>query len=84
MRSFQSLERIWNACCATAPGRPSRWRRLREIDAEHLVYESVKPGASGNVSMMLTPLELIERLAAPTSLPPRRLFNHRKQPFVCP
>ena len=38
--------------------------RLREIDAEHLVYESVKPGAGGSGSLMLTPLELIERLAA--------------------
>jgi hypothetical protein len=27
---------------------------LREIDAEHLVYESVKPGARGGVSPMLT------------------------------
>jgi hypothetical protein len=40
------------------------WRRgLCEIDAEHLVYESVKPGAGGSVSLMRTPLELIERLA---------------------
>jgi hypothetical protein len=28
--------------------------RLREIDPEHLVYESDKPGASGSVSLMLT------------------------------
>ena len=38
--------------------------RLRQIDAEHLVYESVKPGPGGSVSLLLTPLELIERLAA--------------------
>jgi hypothetical protein len=44
--------------------------RLREIDAEHLVYESVKPGAGGSVSLMLTPLELIERLVVP--IPPSR------------
>ncbi len=29
--------------------------RLREIDAEHRVYESVKPGPGGSVSLMLTP-----------------------------
>ena len=49
--------------------------RLREIDAEHLVYESVKPGARGIVSLMLTPLELIERLAA--LIPPPRRYRHR-------
>ena len=38
--------------------------RLRQIDAEHRVYESVKPGPGGSVSLLLTPLELIERLAA--------------------
>jgi hypothetical protein len=30
---------------------------LREIDAEHLVYESVKPGPGGSVSLILTPLD---------------------------
>ena len=37
--------------------------RPRDIDAEHLVYESIKPGVGGRVSQMLSPLELIERLA---------------------
>jgi hypothetical protein len=37
---------------------------LREIDAEHRVYESVKPGPSGSVSLMLTPMEMLDRLAA--------------------
>ncbi len=39
--------------------------RLREVDPEHLVYESVKPGPGGSVTLMLTPLELLDRLAAP-------------------
>jgi hypothetical protein len=55
----------WSACCATA----FALERLREIDAEHLVYESVTPGAGGNFSLMLSLLELIDRLAALTSLP---------------
>jgi len=43
---------------------------LREIDAEHLVYESVKPGARGSVSPILTPLQLIERRRLdPTATP---------------
>ena len=49
--------------------------RLREIDAGHLVYESVKPGSGGSLSVMLTPLELIERLAA--LIPPPRRHRHR-------
>jgi len=48
---------------------------LREIDAEHLVYESIKRSPGGSISLMLTPLELIEREAAliPPSRRPLRL-----------
>ena len=56
----QGLERLLRYCARPA----FALERLREIDAERLVYESVKPGAGGSVSLMLTPLELIERLAA--------------------
>lgn len=44
------------------------------IDPEHLVYasESVKPGPGGSVSLMLTPMQLLDRLAALTP-PPRPL-----------
>lgn len=49
--------------------------RLRQIDPEHLVYESIKPGPSGSISLLLTPLELIERLAA--LIPPPRRHRHR-------
>ena len=57
------LERLLRYCARPA----FALERLSEIDAEHLVYESVKPGEGGNVSLMLTPLELIERLASPDS-----------------
>ncbi len=50
--------------------------RLREIDAEPLVYESVKPGPGGSVSLMLTPMELLDRLTA--LIPPPRRHRHRK------
>ena len=56
----QGLERLLRYCARPA----FALERLREIDAEHLVYESVKPGAGGSVSLMLTPLELIERVEA--------------------
>jgi hypothetical protein len=60
------LERLLRYCVRPA----FALERLREIDAEHLVHESVKPGPGGSVSLMLTPLELIERLAA--LIPPPR------------
>lgn len=40
------------------------FERLRQIDPEHLVYESLKPGPGGRVSPLMTPLKLIDRLAA--------------------
>ena len=38
--------------------------RLRELDPEHLLYESTKPGPGGNGSRLLTPLEPLDRIAA--------------------
>jgi len=49
--------------------------RLRQIDPEHLVCESIKPGPGGSVSLLLTPLKLIERLAP--LIPPPRLAPAR-------
>ena len=61
------LERLLRYCArpAFAP------ERLREIDPEHLVYESVKPGPGGIVCLMPTPMQLLDRLAALIP-PPRR------------
>ena len=72
------LERLLRYCARPA----FALERLREIDAERLVYESVKPGAGGSVSLMLTPLELIERLAALIA-PPRR-HRHRYYGVLAP
>jgi hypothetical protein len=67
----QGLERLLRYCARPA----FALERLREIDAEHLVYESIKPGPGGSVSLMLTPLERIERLAV--LIPPPRRHRHR-------
>ena len=49
--------------------------RLHEVDSERLRYDSAKPGPGGNSPLLLTPLELIDRLAA-LVLPPR-IHRHR-------
>ena len=49
--------------------------RLRELDPERVLYESTKPGPDGNGSLLLTPLELLDRLAA--LVPPPRIHRHR-------
>jgi len=54
--------------------------RFRSGDV--LVYESVKPGPGGSVSLMLTPLELIERLAV--LIPPPRRPPHRYYCVLAP
>jgi hypothetical protein len=49
---------------------------------DQAVYESIKPGPSGSVSLMLTPLELIGRLAA--LIPPPRRHRHRYYGVLAP
>lgn len=67
----QGLERLLRYCARPAFAQ----ERLRQIDPEHLVYESPKPGPGGRVSQILTPLELMDRLAA--LIPPPRRHRHR-------
>jgi Arc/MetJ family transcription regulator len=69
----QGLERLLRYCARPAFAQ----ERLRQIDAEHLVYESPKPGPGGRVSQILTPLELMDRLAA--LIPPPRRHRHRSR-----
>jgi hypothetical protein len=64
-------ERLLRYCA-----RPSfALERLRELDGEHLLYESTKPGPGGTGPLVLTPLELIDRIAA--LVPPPRIHRHR-------
>jgi hypothetical protein len=72
------LERLLRYCARPA----FALERLREIDPEHLVYESVKPGPGGSVSLMLTPMQLLDRLAA--LIPPPRKHRHRYYGALAP
>ena len=74
----QGLERLLRYCARPA----FALERLREIDAEHLIYESVKPGPGGSVTLLLTRLELIKRLAA--LIPPPRRHRHRYYGMLAP
>ena len=49
--------------------------RLRELDPEHLLYESTKQGPGGTDPLILAPLQLLDRLAA--LVPPPRVHRHR-------
>lgn len=74
----QGLERLLRYCARPAFAQ----ERLRQIDAEHLVYESPKPGPGGRVSQILTPQELMDRLAA--LIPPPRRHRHRYYGVLAP
>ena len=49
--------------------------RLLELAPERVLYDGTKPGRGGNGPLLLTPLELLDRLAA--LVPPPRVHRHR-------
>jgi len=54
---------------------PFALERLHEVAPERLRYERTKPGPVGSGPLLLTPLELLDRLAA--LVPPPRIHRHR-------
>jgi len=74
----QGLERLLRYCARPA----FTLERLRQIDPERLVYESNKPGTGGKVSVLLTPHQLLDRLAALIPLP--RRHRHRYYGVLAP
>ena len=65
------LERLVRYCARP----PFALERLEASGADRLVYHLPKPGPDGRTGLILTPLELIDRLAA--LIPPPRLHRHR-------
>jgi hypothetical protein len=54
---------------------PFALERLRQLDGEHLRYDHPKSGPGGSGPQLLTPLELLDRLAA--VVPPPHVHRHR-------
>jgi hypothetical protein len=73
-----SLERLLRYCARP----PFALERLALRDAEHVGYRLPKPRRDGATALTLTPLELIDHLAA--LLPPPRLHRHRSHGVLAP
>lgn len=56
----QGLERLLRYCARP----PFAAERLEELDAQRLIYHLPKPGPAGKTQLILSPLELIGRIAA--------------------
>jgi len=72
------LERLLRYC---ARG-PFAAERLEELDQHRLIYHLPKPGTDGRTQLILSPLELIERIAA--LVPPPRQHRHRYYGVLAP
>ncbi len=72
------LERLLRYCARP----PFALERLEATGTDRLVYHLPKPGPDGRTDLTLTPLELIDRLAA--LIPPTRLHRHRYHGVLAP
>ena len=72
------LERLLRYCARP----PFALEHLQQRDPEHLVYHSPKPRPDAPGDLVLTPLELIERIAA--LVPPPRAHRHRYYGVLAP
>ena len=64
----------WSGCYATRARPPFALERLEQLGHDQLVYRSPKPQPNGRTELRVTPLELLDRLAA--LIPPPRLHRH--------
>ncbi len=72
------LERLLRYCARP----PFALEHLQQLDAEHLVYHSPKPRPDSTRDLVLTPLELIDKIAA--LVPPPRAHRHRYYGVLAP
>ena len=72
------LERLLRYCARP----PFALERLEQLGHDQLVYRLPKPQPDGRTELRLSPLELLERLAA--LIPPPRLHRHRYHEVLAP
>ena len=72
------LERLLRYCARP----PFALEHLQQLDAKHLVYHSPKPRLDGSSDLVLTPLELIDKIAA--LVPPPQAHRHRYYGVLAP
>ncbi len=72
------LERLLRYCARP----PFALEHLHQGDAEHLAYRSPKPRPDGPDELLLTPLELIDKIA--TLVPPPHAHRHRYYGVLAP
>jgi len=73
---------VWDRCCATRARRPFALELLEQVADNQLVYRFPKPQLDGSTQLRLTPLELLERLAA--LIPPPRPHSQRYHGVLAP
>jgi hypothetical protein len=74
----RGLERLLRYCARP----PFAAERIEELDRHRLIYHLPKPGPDGRTQLLLSPLELIERIAA--LVPPPRQHRHRYYGVLAP
>ncbi|GAB1234115.1 IS91 family transposase [Ferrigenium sp. UT5] len=72
------LERLLRYCARP----PFALEHLHTLDAEHLLYHNPKPRTDSPRDLVLTPLELIDKIAA--LIPPPRAHRHRYYGVLAP
>ena len=72
------LERLLRYCARP----PFALEHLYQLDAEHLIYPKPKPRSDSPRDLVLTPLELIDKIAA--LIPPLRAHRHRYYGVLAP
>jgi len=74
----RGLERLLRYCARP----PFAAERLEELDAHRLIYSLPKPAPDGRTQLILSPLELIGRIAV--LVPPPRQHRHRYYGVLAP
>jgi len=72
----------WNVCLRYCARPPFALEHLHTLDAEHLLYHNPKPRSDSPRDLVLTPLELIDKIAA--LLPQPRAHRHRYYGVLAP